>query len=43
MVALRYLVDTNVLSEPTRPRPSPELIRRMEAHRSELATATWFW
>ena len=43
MVALRYLVDTNVLSEPTRPRPSPELVRRLEAHRGEIATAATVW
>ncbi len=43
MVAPRYLVDTNVLSEPTRPRPSPELIRRMEASRGRIATAATVW
>ncbi len=43
MVAPRYLVDTNVLSEPTRPRPDPELVRQLEAHRAEIATAATVW
>ena len=43
MVGPRYLVDTNVLSEPTRPRPSPELLRRMEACRGRIATAATVW
>ncbi len=35
----RFLLDTNVLSEPLRPRPSARLLAKVEAHRQELATA----
>ena len=43
MVAPKYLLDTNVLSEPARPRPNPGLIERMEACRAEIATAATVW
>ncbi len=43
MVAPKYLLDTNVLSEPVRPRPSPALVRKLEAHRAEVATAATVW
>ena len=31
-----YLVDTNVLSEPTRPRPNARVLAWLETHESEL-------
>ena len=31
-----YLVDTNVLCEPARPRPSPRVLAWLERHESEL-------
>jgi tRNA(fMet)-specific endonuclease VapC len=34
-----YLLDTNALSEPARPRPSQTLMARVEQHRHEVATA----
>ncbi len=43
MVAPKYLLDTNVLSEPVRPRPNPALVRKLEAHRAEVATAATVW
>lgn len=43
MVALKYLLDTNVLSEPVRPRPNPALVKKWEAHRPEIATAATVW
>lgn len=43
MVALRYLLDTNVLSEPARPRPNPALVKQLKAHRAEIATAATVW
>ena len=43
MVAPKYLLDTNILSEPIRPLPSPDLVRRMKAHRGEIATAATVW
>lgn len=39
MVAARYLLDTNVLSEPLRPRPDPRVVAKLKAHGGELATA----
>ena len=39
MARLSYLLDSNILSEPSRPRPD-ELVRsRLEAHRHEICTA----
>ena len=40
---LRYLLDTNVLSEPLRPRPDPHILSRLRAHQSEIATASIVW
>ncbi len=39
MVGLRYLLDTNTLSEPTRSQPNQHLVDRLEKHRSEVATS----
>jgi tRNA(fMet)-specific endonuclease VapC len=38
-----YLLDTNVLSEPLRPRPDAEVLRRLAAHRGEVLTAAPVW
>lgn len=43
MVAPRYLLDTNALSEPARPRPNQALVERLEVHRAEIATAATVW
>jgi predicted nucleic acid-binding protein len=32
-----YLVDANVLSEPTRPQPAPQVVRWLRVHEAELA------
>lgn len=40
---LRYLLDTNVLSEPVRPTPSPALMDRLRIHRAAVATAAPVW
>jgi tRNA(fMet)-specific endonuclease VapC len=42
-VALRYLLDTNVLSEPMRPAPDPELMNRITAAGDAIATASPVW
>jgi len=42
-VALRYLLDTNVLSEPMRPVPDPEVMDRIAAAGDTLATASPVW
>ena len=40
---LRYLLDTNVVSEPLRPRPSRTLLRRLERREGETAIASVVW
>jgi tRNA(fMet)-specific endonuclease VapC len=42
-VALRYLLDTNVLSEPMRPAPDPEVIARIAEARDTIATTAPVW
>lgn len=39
----RYLLDTNVISEPTRPRPSRRLLRLLAEHESEVAISAVTW
>jgi tRNA(fMet)-specific endonuclease VapC len=36
---MRYLLDTNVLSEPVRKRPDPRVLAHLEEHGSECCTA----
>jgi tRNA(fMet)-specific endonuclease VapC len=43
MVTMRYLLDTNVLSEQIKPQPNPHLMSKLEQHRHEIATATVVW
>lgn len=40
MVAARYLLDTNVLSEPLRPRPDAHVMRRLGVHEYAMTTAS---
>jgi tRNA(fMet)-specific endonuclease VapC len=40
---LRYLLDTNVISEPLRPAPEPRILEKLRQHQSELATAAVVW
>jgi tRNA(fMet)-specific endonuclease VapC len=42
-VALRYLLDTNVLSEPARPGPDAEVMRRISSAGDTIATAAPVW
>lgn len=39
----RYLLDTNVLSEPLRPCPNEGVMRRLERYRDEVATSAVVW
>lgn len=39
----RYLLDTNILSEPLRPNPSAAVMGRLEEHSGQLATASVVW
>jgi tRNA(fMet)-specific endonuclease VapC len=42
-VTIRYLLDTNALSEPVRPAPHPGLLSKLREHREELATGAPVW
>jgi tRNA(fMet)-specific endonuclease VapC len=42
-VSLRFLLDTNILSEPAKPRPNPGVMERLRRHRDEVATAAPVW
>jgi len=43
MVKLRYLLDTNILSEPLRPEPHGNVRKKLKMHQRELATAAPVW
>lgn len=43
MVNARFLLDTNVLSEPARVRPNAQVLKKMERHQDEVATASVVW
>lgn len=40
---MKYLLDTNILSEPTKPRPRPQVLQRMNEHKSEIAVPVPAW
>jgi tRNA(fMet)-specific endonuclease VapC len=40
---LRFVLDTNVLSEPLKPNPRPAILRRLERFREGLATSAPVW
>ncbi len=40
---MRYLLDTNVLSEPLRPEPNDGVLRRLRDLQDEVATASVVW
>ena len=42
-MSLRFLLDTNVLSEPTRQSPHPNVMSRLQQHEGEIATSTTVW
>jgi len=42
-MTLRYLVDTNVLSEPTKRFPDAAVVERLQRFASEIATAAPVW
>jgi len=39
----RYLLDTNIISEPLRPVPNPKILERLRKHQDQLATASVVW
>ena len=42
-MTLRYLLDTNVVSEPVRPLPNSAVLAKLREHQNEIATATVVW
>ena len=40
---LKYLLDTNVISEPLRPKPSRGVLRRLRRHEGEIAIPVIVW
>jgi tRNA(fMet)-specific endonuclease VapC len=42
-VSIRYLLDTNVLSEPLRRQPNALVMQRIQEYQDQLATATLVW
>ena len=40
---MRFLVDTNILSEATRQRPHPNVIAKLQQHEGEIAISTTVW
>ena len=43
MAGLRYLLDTNILSEPLAAKPNAHVMARIEAHSSSLAISSITW
>ena len=39
-MTVRYLLDTNVLSEAIRPKPNPYVLQKLQIHQQEVGTAT---
>ena len=42
-MTIKFLLDTNVVSEPLRPRPSAGLMRRLRSHEGEMAIPVLVW
>ncbi len=42
-MTLKYLLDTNVVSEPLRPKPSVGVMRRLRKYEQEIAIASIVW
>lgn len=42
-MSLKYLLDTNVVSEPLRPTPQHGVIRKLSRHESEIAISSVVW
>jgi tRNA(fMet)-specific endonuclease VapC len=43
MVKPRYLLDSNILSEPMKSQPNPMVIEKLQRYSYELATTTIVW
>jgi tRNA(fMet)-specific endonuclease VapC len=42
-MSVKFLLDTNVLSELLRPAPDPNVLQNFQAHRSEISIAAIVW
>ena len=42
-MSLRYLLDSNVISEPVRPSPNPGVLRKLREHEGEVGLASIVW
>ena len=42
-MSLKYLLDTNVLSEPLRPEPNQRVVEWLKEHHQKMATAAPVW
>ena len=42
-MSLKYLLDTNVVSEPLRPKPRHGVIQRLRRHEEEIAISSVVW
>jgi tRNA(fMet)-specific endonuclease VapC len=42
-VTIKLLLDTNVVSEPLRPQPSADVMRRLREHEGEMAIPALVW
>lgn len=42
-MTLKYLLDTNVVSEPLRPRPLRGIVRKLRRHEDEIAIPSVVW
>ena len=40
---LKYLLDTNIVSEPLRPKPAPRVLHRLDRHDGETSIASIVW
>ncbi|MEN8220303.1 MAG: hypothetical protein ABFS56_28920 [Pseudomonadota bacterium] len=40
MTCLKFLLDTNIISEPIRPEPSLHVLKKLEQYQNEIATGT---
>jgi len=42
-MTLKYLLDTNIISEPLRPKPNQTVLDRMKEHQADLAIPSIVW
>lgn len=42
-MSAKYLLDTNIVSEPLRPAPNAKVLARLKRHQDELAIASVVW